>query len=82
MFLNNGAVAITINKNRKVFTVMIDNFIKNFSVSDILLILGSSLGVFYFLSDFFVHTSCFISKLTKKKICRCWDCHDKCDLYK
>lgn len=45
-------------------------------------------AVFLFLISFFfgasnilTHISCFIARITKKKVCHCWDCPKKCELY-
>lgn len=33
------------------------------------------------LSQIMCHISCYLARITKKKICRCWDCPKKCELY-
>lgn len=52
-----------------------DCLIGNFAVS--VLILLAMFG----LSEFLCHISCVIARVTKKKVCRCWDCPKKCELY-
>lgn len=62
--------------------LMIKNFFETVTEAELILLFGFSFGVYMFVMELFVHISCLLAKVTKKKICCCWDCHNKCDFYK
>ncbi len=39
-------------------------------------------AVLWAVYNIFIHISCFIARITKKKVCFCWECAKKCELYK